>query len=177
MNADELRSELVGLLPRLRRFAHALTGTRHDADDLLQSTIERVLDKGIPEAVAVDRWAFRVCRNIWIDEIRSRKVRNPVSLDDSVDEAEMAVDGERSVMGKMALEEIGRAMDALPEEQRSALALVVLEGCSYAEAAEILGSPIGTIMSRIARARSALAVALRGDATQGGGTLATGVRG
>jgi RNA polymerase sigma-70 factor (ECF subfamily) len=165
MNADVLRRELIELLPRLRRFAHALTGARHDADDLVQATVERLLGKGVPADAALDKWAFRVCRNAWVDEIRSRRTRSAVSLDDAP-EVEEAVDGERVVIGKMTLAEVARALDALPEEQRAALALVVLEGCSYAETAEALDIPIGTVMSRIARARAALAVAMRGDPVQ-----------
>ena len=83
MNADALRRELLALLPRLRRYAYALTGVRHDADDLLQATLERLLVKGVPEAVEVDKWSFRVCRNMWIDEIRARRVRSAVPLEES----------------------------------------------------------------------------------------------
>ena len=167
MTADELRRELVEMLPRLRRFAYALTGARHDADDLLQCTVVRVLEKGMPDGAAADRWMFRVCRNLWIDEIRSRRTRAAVSIDDSPEaEQVQAVDGERAMIGKMTLAEVSRAMDALPEDQRAALALVVLEGCSYAEAAEVLEVPIGTIMSRIARARGALAQAMKSEVAQ-----------
>src|SRR5512139_1889653 len=102
MKAEALRRALLELLPRLRRYAYALSGTRHDADDLLQATVERVLTKGVPEAAELDRWAFRVCRNIWIDEIRARRVRSAVPLEDS-GAPEQGYDGERVVMGKLAL--------------------------------------------------------------------------
>lgn len=173
MNADALRRELLGLLPRLRRYAYALTGARHDADDLLQSTLERLLVKGVPEAVEVDKWAFRVCRNLWIDEIRARRVRSAVPLEES-GAMEQTFDGENALMSKLALAEIGDAMDELPEEQRAALSLVVLEGLSYAQAADVLETPIGTIMSRIARARAALSKALRAEPPPLGAGLVTG---
>ena len=162
MNADALRRKLLELLPRLRRYAHALTGVRHDADDLLQATLERLLTKGVPEAVEVDRWAFRVCRNMWIDEIRARRVRSAIPLEES-GAREQTFDGENVLMNKLALTEISDAMDRLPEEQRAALSLVVLEGLSYAQAAEVLETPVGTIMSRIARARAGLSKALRAE--------------
>jgi RNA polymerase sigma-70 factor (ECF subfamily) len=173
MNADALRRELLALLPRLRRYAYALTGVRHDADDLLQATLERLLTKGVPEAVELDKWSFRVCRNMWIDEIRARRVRSSVPLEES-DVMEQAFDGENALMSKLALAEISDAMDELPEEQRAALSLVVLEGLSYAQAAEVLETPVGTIMSRIARARAALSRALRTESPVTGAGLVSG---
>ncbi|MBP9034093.1 MAG: RNA polymerase sigma factor [Pseudomonadales bacterium] len=173
MNADALRRELLALLPRLRRYAYALTGVRHDADDLLQATLERLLVKGVPEAVDVDKWSFRVCRNMWIDEIRARRVRSAVPFEES-GAMEQTFDGENALMSKLGLAEISDAMQALPEEQRAALSLVVLEGLSYAQAAEVLETPIGTIMSRIARARAALSKALRVESVPIGAGLVTG---
>lgn len=160
MNADALRQEIVELLPRLRRYAYALTGARADADDLLQTTVERLLVKGVPDDAQLDKWAFRVCRNIWIDEIRARNVRVTAAASGKIS-GEERVDGEQAVMDKMAFAEVNEAMSALPDEQRAALSLVALEGFTYAEAADALGAPIGTIMSRIARARKALADVLR----------------
>ena len=87
---------------------------------------------------------------------------------------EQTFDGENALMSKLALAEISDAMDELPEEQRAALSLVVLEGLSYAQAAEVLETPIGTIMSRIARARAALSKALRAESPPIGAGLATG---
>ncbi len=155
MKTDALRQGIVELLPRLRRYAYALTGARADADDLLQATVERVLKKGAPDDVNLGKWAFRVCKNIWIDEIRSRKVRG-AAVESGKIGGEEKVDGERMMMDKIAFNEVNKAMGALPDEQRAALSLVALEGFSYAEAAQALDAPIGTIMSRIARARKAL---------------------
>lgn len=173
MNADALRRDLAALVPRLRRYAHALTGARHDADDLLQGTLERLLARGVPQEVELDKWAFRVCRNLWIDEVRARKVRSALPFEESA-AMEQTFDGENVLMSRLALGEVGAAMDGLPEDQRAALSLVVLEGLSYAQAAAVLETPVGTIMSRIARARAALAKALGGDARASGAGLISG---
>lgn len=165
MKTDALRQGIVELLPRLRRFAYSLTGAKADADDLLQTTVERLLERGVPDEVDLARWSFRVCRNIWIDEIRSRKVRLNAVASGKLGGDE-ALDGEKTAMDKMAFNEVIEAMKRLPDEQRAALALVALEGFSYAEAAEALDAPIGTIMSRIARARAAMVEALKPETTR-----------
>jgi len=162
MNADELRLEILELLPRLRRYTYSLTGDFHDANDLLQATVERLLSTKAPEKFQVDKWTFRICRNLWIDELRSRKVRAATSMTDNAEIGE-PVDGERQLMSQLAYAEIRAALDRLPADQRATLMLVVVEGYTYAEATDILGAPIGTIMSRVARARSALAGALRSE--------------
>lgn len=159
MKSDALRQGIVDLLPRLRRFAYALTGARADADDLLQASVERLLKKGAPDDADLSKWAFRVCKNIWIDEIRARKVRVQAAVSGKVG-GEEVIDGEHIMMSKMAFLEVNEAMGKLPDEQRAALSLVALEGFSYADAAEALDAPIGTVMSRIARARKALAQSL-----------------
>ncbi len=151
-----LRKGLTDLLPQLRRFAYSLTGTRADADDLLQATVERLLSRGAPEDADIRKWSFRVCRNLWIDEIRSRRVRSAAVSEGKL-EAEERIDGERVALGSISVAEVSRAMAGLPDDQRSALSLVAVEGLSYAEAAEMLDIPIGTVMSRISRARAALA--------------------
>lgn len=122
----------------------------------MQSTVERLLAKGVPDDADLTKWMFRVCKNIWIDEIRARRVRGPHTDPDALDSI-ASIDGERAVMGRIALGEVHAAMDRLPEEQRLVLALVALEGRSYREAAEILETPVGTVMSRLARARRAVA--------------------
>ncbi|WP_231759101.1 MULTISPECIES: RNA polymerase sigma factor [Microbulbifer] len=156
---DELTSQLPELLPGLRRFAFSLTGSMADADDLLQSTVERLLDRRVPEDVALAKWAFRVCRNLWIDEYRARKVRQQAAEQPELSEGQI-VDGERAVAGEMELERVNRAMHQLPDEQRSILSLVALQGLSYKDVAATLEIPIGTVMSRLARARAALCDAL-----------------
>ncbi|MCG8440515.1 MAG: RNA polymerase sigma factor [Caulobacterales bacterium] len=156
---EALGKAIIALLPNLRRFAFALTGQRQDADDLLQSTVERLLDRGVPADADIARWSFRVCKNIWIDEIRARNVRR-TAPEAHVGDESASEDGERIVTDRVMLAEVNRAMATLPDEQRAALSLVALEGLSYAETAEALGVPIGTVMSRVSRARRALTRAL-----------------
>lgn len=151
-----LRTELTRVLPDIRRFAYSLTGARANADDLLQATVERILDKGVPEDADMRKWSYRVAKNIWIDEIRSRRVRTRAVSEGKIDLNDR-LDGERVALGSISLAEVNRAMDGLPDDQRAALALVAVEGLSYADAAEALDVPIGTVMSRISRARAALA--------------------
>ena len=146
---------LLDLLPRLKRFCLALTGRDHDADDLLQATAERLLTRPMPSDADPSKWAFRVCKNIWIDEIRSRKVRQATPIDEAPETAPF--DGERAAVAQLSLGQVCEALDNLPDEQRIAVSLVSIEGYSYKEAAEIMNAPIGTVMSRLSRARSALA--------------------
>ncbi|WP_027948983.1 RNA polymerase sigma factor [Haliea salexigens] len=149
------REVLMAELGSLRRFCLSLSGTPADADDLLQATVERILEKGMPEDADAAKWAYRVCRNAWIDELRSREVRQryPLQMAWDTDEAPSAEDDADL---ERALEAVSVALNALPPEQRMALSLVAVEGKSYAEAADILEVPVGTIMSRIARARATL---------------------
>ena len=162
MNKQQGRSsggrqqELVEILPNLRRFCLSLAGSLADADDLLQMTVERVLEKGLPDDAELLPWTMRVCRNLWIDEIRARKVRENATRDPVLGD-EQIVAGEAEVLGKLSLREVQAALAELPEEQRVVLELVAVEGYAYKEAAAALETPIGTIMSRLARARSALA--------------------
>lgn len=152
--SDIQREALMAELGGLRRFCYSLTGNDADADDLLQATVEKLLSKGIPEDAHVAKWSYRVCKNVWIDELRSRDVRQrqPDMLpgETQAPSTEAVADTERE------LDEVSAALDRLPDDQRLALTLVAVEGKSYAEAAEILDVPVGTIMSRIARARKQL---------------------
>ncbi|MDA9848265.1 RNA polymerase sigma factor [Luminiphilus sp.] len=147
-----LMSELTGL----KRFCSSLTGDLHDADDLLQLTVERVLERGMPEDAHAGKWAYRVCRNLWLDELRAREVRSRYA------KAEVAGNGDLGVsdaggLERLEFERVDQAINTLPEEQRTVLLLVAVEGRSYAEVAELLDIPIGTVMSRVARARRSLA--------------------
>jgi RNA polymerase sigma factor (sigma-70 family) len=161
------REELLAALPRLRRFARSLTGHGQDGDDLMQTTVERALERGWPEAVEALPWLFKVCKNLWIDELRARAVRVKAAQTRELDE-EPAISGEDVAIAELGLREVERALDALPAEQRAVLALVAVEGLSYREAADVLDTPIGTVMSRLARARAALAERL-GERASGGG--------
>ena len=150
-----MKQQITELLPALRRFSWSLTNSVHDADDLLQSTVEKLLRKGVPEGVELNRWAFTVCRNLWVDEYRARKVRQTVDIDPDLSEAGQ-VDGEKAVHMQMALAEVNRAMQQLPQDQHEVLSMVAVQGLSYKGVAETLGIPVGTVMSRLARARSRL---------------------
>ena len=165
MTAKPLQAELIQLIPRLRRFACAMTGNQSDGDDLVQTTLERLLKKGAPEGANLSKWAFRVCRNAWIDQVRSVQTRRRLS-EQYLDDSHLVEDGERTVMSKLTLNEVSTAMDGMPNDQRAALALVALEGFSYSEAAEALNVSIGTIMSRVHRARQKLSESF-GDPVSG----------
>jgi RNA polymerase sigma-70 factor (ECF subfamily) len=154
----EQRAALMGELKGLKRFSLSITQSEADADDLLQATVERLLERGIPPDAHIARWAYRVCKNLWIDELRSRevRVRHANSVLQTSEMFEVAPSAEVQSMGEDSLARVNAALLRLSEEQRMALILVTVEGKSYAEAAEILEVPIGTIMSRIARARKQL---------------------
>jgi RNA polymerase sigma-70 factor (ECF subfamily) len=146
-----------------------LTGNPADADDLLQTTVERVLQRGVPEGVELLKWMFKVCRNLHIDEIRSRQVRERATASPELAE-ESVVSGEAVAIGELSLREVERAMALLSEEQRAVISLVAVEGMSYREAAEVMDIPIGTVMSRLARARATLADLLADGQSQVSGT-------
>lgn len=155
--AEHLGSEIVALLPRLRRFARALTGHAAEADDVVQIAIERALVRveQFQEGTRLDAWLFSIARNAWIDETRARARRNrvfaPAEFGDSVGDQ-----GAESVHARLEASDMWAAMRTLPAEQREAIALVYVEGLSYREAAAFLGVPQGTLTSRLARGREAL---------------------
>lgn len=153
---NDRQDELVEILTNIRRFAYSLTSNMADADDLMQSTVERVLERGLPDEVPLLPWCLRICRNLWIDEIRSRKVRTEAAREPDV-MGEQVLMGEQQVLGEISLGEVQDALRSMTEDQRAVLELVAIEGYSYKEAAEVLDVPVGTVMSRLARARSTLA--------------------
>ncbi|TPD59919.1 sigma-70 family RNA polymerase sigma factor [Emcibacter nanhaiensis] len=157
MTPEKWRDEIVALLPRLRRFSFALTSSAADADDLLQATIEKALSKysQFQAGTDLDKWLFRMCKNTWIDEWRSRQVRGP-SVDPMDFRSELLVDGEQELVDRLSLSELNTALNKLQEDQKVLIALVAIEGHTYKEASEILEIPVGTVMSRLARARNAL---------------------
>ncbi len=155
--SEQWRDEIIALLPRLRRFSYTLAGSRTDADDLLRATVEKALLKydQFKQGTDLDKWMFRMCKNIWIDEWRSRRVRGPI-IDPMDFKAEIGVDGEQLLINRISLSEVNAAMNRLQDEQKMILGLIVIEGYSYRETSELLDIPIGTVMSRLARARKAL---------------------
>lgn len=148
---------LIALLPRLRRFACGLAGSVDEGDDLVQSACERALSRihQFEPGTRLDSWMFRIVQTVWIDRRRSRQRRGTsVSVEEIGDLA--GADGLRDSDARLHLAEVRRAVTRLPEDQRAVLLLVTVEGMSYREAADTLAIPIGTVMSRLARARLAL---------------------
>ena len=153
-----MKTLLIQLLPKLRRFAFSLTGNIADADDLVQSTIERLLTADKSGAKSSTAYVFTVCKNIWIDEIRKRRVRHTEEFNESVHQDVSVTTQQEDLIG---VNELIQAVEALPDKSREVLSMVAIAGFSYAEAADELGVPIGTVMSRISRARIALADQIR----------------
>jgi RNA polymerase sigma-70 factor (ECF subfamily) len=150
----EVREQLVALLPRLRRFARTLARNPHDADDVVQLALERALtriEQWRPDT-KLESWMFGIIRNAWIDEVRARKRRDTIFAPEELGEhvGEATTDAQIDAMAMQA------ALEKLPEEQRSAVALVLIEGLSYKEAADVMDVPIGTLTSRLARGRDAM---------------------
>jgi RNA polymerase sigma-70 factor (ECF subfamily) len=158
MNTNEtppfVHDEIVALVPRLRRFARHLTRNPHDADDVVQIALERALsrlDQWRTDA-RLDSWLFKIVRNAWIDEVRARGRRDKIFMAEEAGEhvGVAVMEAETDLMS------VHSAMARLPEDQRSAVSLVLIEGLPYKEAAAVLDIPIGTLTSRLARARDAL---------------------
>lgn len=154
---DEFAREVVRLLPRLRRFAATLTGKPDEADDLVQSVCERAFKfhASWERGTRLDAWLFRIARNYWIDQIRKRKAAGPETPIDKREDL-MGVDGNEVAEHRITLQQVQEAMSSLSPDQRDVLQAVCIDGLSYSEASATLGAPIGTVMSRLSRARSAL---------------------
>ena len=158
--SGSFNDQLIAVLPRLRRFARGLTGSATEADDLVQAACERALARvhQFQEGTRFDSWMFRIVQTIWIDHLRARDIRRVGSEDEAM---HVGTDEPvRRVEARLALDEVRVALRELPPDQRTALMLVTVDGLSYKEAAEIAEVPVGTIMSRLARARLALQVRL-----------------
>ena len=153
----QLRLQLTALIPRLRRFATGLAGTNaEDADDLVQAACERALSRlhQWKPGTRFDSWMFRIVQTVWFNEFALRKRRPQVDTE-ALDRA-VGNDGLREAEARLTLAAVQRAFTQLPDEQRAVMLIVCVEGYTYREAAEILGIPIGTVMSRLARGRLAL---------------------
>jgi RNA polymerase sigma-70 factor, ECF subfamily len=155
---NEFERDLVAALPKLKRFALSLCRRGDIADDLVQTTVERAIqsrDRYDP-ATRLDPWLFRILRNAWIDMTRRRLTRGTeIDVVDAPDAA--VIDGDRVTEAVLMLRKTEAALATLPDEQREVIILVCFEELSYAETAEVLGIPKGTVMSRLARGRVALA--------------------
>lgn len=163
------RQTLVVLLPRLRRFAIALSGSAQEAEDLVQTAVERALknEAAWAQHARLDSVMFKVIENLWIDEVRSARRR---LYGGETPETTPGSDGRATADARLDLADVRRALDLLSEDQRAVVALVVLEGMAYKDVAETLSVPIGTVMSRLSRARASLSAALikAPEETEGG---------
>lgn len=149
-------AEIEALIPRLRRFARALTGSREAADDLTQDTLERAWTKRElwQAGTNLRAWLFAVMHGVFVNGTRRR--RPTESLDALQFAGGECPDDGASVETGIALRDMRQALLRLPDDQRQVVLLVGLEQFSYAEAAEVLGVPIGTVMSRLSRGRERL---------------------
>jgi RNA polymerase sigma-70 factor (ECF subfamily) len=149
--------ELLTLVPRLRRFARSLARDQADADDVLQVALERALKSQAQWApgTRLDAWMIRIVRNCWIDEVRSRARRARTFLPEEEGQL-VGVDMQNEIEARAEMHAVDRAMESLSAEQREVIALVLVEGLAYKEAAELLDIPIGTLTSRLTRGRQAL---------------------
>jgi RNA polymerase sigma-70 factor, ECF subfamily len=152
---DEIRVGLSQYLARLWRYGLALSGSRDVAEDLVQATCLRALERAdqFQSGTRLDRWLFAILRSIWLNEIRSRRVREGKGF---VDPEQVLFSDGSEIETNMFVGQVLNAVHNLPEAQRETVLLVYVEGLSYSEAADFLGTPIGTIMSRLAAARLAL---------------------
>lgn len=149
--------QLVTFLPNLRRFAISLCQSRDVADDLVQAACERAIvgAEGFSPDTRFDAWMFRILRNLWIDQLRRRKTAGPQADIEEAHDVSSPI-GVAQVHARLELSDVLTALQKLPEEQREVLVLVCVEDFSYREASEVLSIPIGTVMSRLARARKNL---------------------
>lgn len=149
--------ELGSLLPRLRRFAHTLSRSRADADDLTQMTAERALARRSQwlEGTRLEPWLYRIMHNLWIDTARQRTRQLRVEAP-SEEGIHIGEDPRDKMHNQIDLDRAMTLLALLPDEQREVVALVLIEGLGYQEAADMLGIPMGTVASRLTRGRTAL---------------------
>lgn len=148
---------LVRLLPNLKRFGLSLSRRGDVADDLVQITVERAIVNwaSFDGTSRLEPWLFRIMRNAWIDMTRRSKTRGQQVDVFEIPES-LPTDNAAQIEARLMLQSVQAAMATLPDEQREILHLVCIEEMSYAEAAEVLDIPKGTVMSRLSRARLAL---------------------
>jgi RNA polymerase sigma-70 factor (ECF subfamily) len=164
--STELENDIAVLLPRLRRFARSITFHREDADDLVQVAVERALTRSAQwePGTRLDSWMFRIVKNAWIDEVRARARRDQLFAPE--EEREHVGDGQAEAQQqRMAIQ---KAMSLLSEDHRLVIGLVLVDGLPYKEAAEVLEIPMGTLTSRLARAREAMQALLSDGARKTG---------
>ena len=155
---------MVALLPRLRRFARSLTGNADSADDLVQMACERSLKRlgQYRDGTRFDSWLYRIVYTQWVDRMRRQQRQNAQTetLRNLQAMSGASASAPRGIVSFMAIK---KALGQLPEENKVAIILVAIEGYTYAEAASVIGVPVGTVASRVARARHMLAEQFRED--------------
>jgi RNA polymerase sigma-70 factor (ECF subfamily) len=156
--AKDISARLISALPRLRRFALSLAGRRDVADYLVQISCEKALANAgsWQEGTQFDAWIFRILRNTWIDQTRRRKTEGRTE-DIYLREDLVGLRGDKDIENRLMLQKVWEIIGTLPDDQREVLLLVCVEGLTYNEAAEVLEVPAGTVMSRLARARTKIA--------------------
>jgi RNA polymerase sigma-70 factor (ECF subfamily) len=164
---ETLRDQMMGLLPRLRRFALSLAKDLDRADDLVQAACERALNRldQLREGTRLDSWLYRIIYTQWIDKLRRRQIRSEklIVLSREAESRSAAIDSDSNLTAAL---DVRQALQSLPEEQLAAVTLVCVEGYSYAEAAGVLNVPAGTVASRVSRARVMMSQSLLDDKGQ-----------
>ncbi len=155
-SVSPVRDGLRAHLPRLWRYGLVLSGRRDLAEDLVQATCVRALEREqqFQADTRLDRWLFSILHSIWLNEVRARQIRQGAGFVDP--ETSLVFDGAGQMDIGLRAAEVIREVQRLPEAQRSTVFLVYVEGLSYREAADVLAIPIGTVMSRLAAARETL---------------------
>ncbi len=157
----ELEREIVAVLPRVRRFAISLSRSTDEADDLVQAACERALTawQSYTPETRIDSWMYRIVRNLWYDRLRRQRTRGvELEVEAVLDLADPTAD--KTAEHRQTLTQVWDIIHTLPPEQREVLVLVCVEELSYREAAEVLEIPVGTVMSRLSRARKRVAMAM-----------------
>lgn len=153
----DIRAELGQHLARLWRYGLVLSRQRHVADDLVQATCVRALERAAQfmPGTRLDRWLLSIMHSIWLNEVRSQRVRQGQGFVDA--ESILSFDGEHEAQRQVLASQVIKRVNALPEAMRETVFLTYVEGLSYREVADVLNVPIGTVMSRLATARLKLA--------------------
>ena len=163
---EEVRAGLSGQLPRLWRYGLALSRRRDVAEDLVQAACLRALERAdqFASGSRLEAWLLSILHGIWLNEVRSRRVRQGKGVVEA--DQSLVFDGAGAMETHMLAGQMLREIGQLPEAQRALVFLVYGEGMAYREAADILGIPIGTVMSRLAAARLVLGQRMGGEAQE-----------
>ncbi|MFM0493414.1 RNA polymerase sigma factor [Paraburkholderia caledonica] len=174
-DAGKLHSLLPGMLPRLWAFSVRLCRNRHDAERVLEHACARGLERAdqLEPRTAPLSWMFSIIHSTWIDELRTRKLPGRSIMECDDDFSVTLRDSRESEPGE-GFDLIIAAVDRLPESQRIVMLLVAVEGLSYSQVAEVVGVPIGTVMSRLSRARQTIGAQFTQHATADARSLRTG---